>query len=94
MEAPQKCRFAQVLRRPLRSISPPRSHFRWGENAGDSAEMATWLSDFATPVVHCGRGVKYRRTNNGGDTPQTALGSSVWRSLVFSPPTRSIPPRK
>ena len=94
MEAPRKCRFAQILCRPLRSISPLRGHFRLGENPGDSAGMALSVNDFATFVLHSGRVKKYHRTHKGGDGPDTALGSSVWRSLVFSPPTWSILPGK
>ena len=87
MEAPRKCRFAQCLRRPIRSITSPISQFRWDEHSCDSAEMASLLRISV-------RVKKYHRPHKGGDGPDTALGSSVWWSLVFSPPTWSIPPGK
>ena len=69
MEAHRKCRFAQILCRPLRSISPLRGHFRLGENPGDSAGMALSVNDFATFVLHSGRVKKYHRTHRAATAP-------------------------
>ena len=56
--------------------------------------MASSLNDFAAFAPHAARMMKYRRTLKGGDGPETAIGSNVWRSFVFLPPTLFIPAAK